>query len=585
VSDIQVLNLNFITQKLIKMDRNSNVYKILIVDDIIPIVSAITRSIKEVTFEGKRIEIKGATSYDGALKLINENDFQLAFLDVKIADRDGLDIVKHIRNVIKDDLMQIVLITIPLNAEPEATVTNFEINGYLQKSDEWMFEPSSLRVIVKTSLRAYEALKRLKDKAARQEKFISGKKTLSKTNEIIGESEKIKEILYLTEKFAQHNTSILILGETGTGKELIAYQIHKKSLRSDKPFIAVNCAAIPSELIESTLFGHEKGSFSYAISRHIGDFERANGGTIFLDEIGDLGLAAQAKILRVLEESIIKRIGGEREIKVDFRLISATNKNISYELKEKNFREDLYQRISGFVITAPPLRERGRDVILIAEGLIDLTNKENNLKLQLTQESKLRLMKYDWPGNVRELRKVLERAIVLRNNDTIEADNITFDLLNSEIQKTLNDYKDVLGQEFPLFFSKMKEYKWVNSQNLQKEINLSREKIDTKLKNAIEWLYKKAIYNWSEYTKLEHTFEIPEDIIKKNLSKILKADELYSIEKNIFNTWCTEIKNQFEKQNEIISTKNIFNENVEKLKIRLNELGFLVIDEKSKNNL
>lgn len=269
-----------------------------------------------------------------------------------------------------------------------------------------------------------------------------------------GNSPAIQRIFGLMEKAAQTPVNVTLTGETGTGKELVAKAIHLKSGRHKKPFVAVNMAAIPSALLESELFGHEKGSFTSAIGRKIGKFEEANGGTLFLDEIGDLDLAMQAKLLRVLQERELQRVGGNERIRLDVRLITATNKNLSEEVKKGTFREDLYYRISGLPLVLPPLRERGDDVLFLANYFVDVFCREyGKAPLRLSAAALDKLKHYDYPGNVRELKTVVELAAVLSNGPEILPADILFapagretSFLNSE--KTLREYTRAIVRHY-----------------------------------------------------------------------------------------------------------------------------------------
>jgi DNA-binding NtrC family response regulator len=275
-------------------------------------------------------------------------------------------------------------------------------------------------------------------------KEIKGKYEFGKS--IVGNSPAIQKLFQLLEKAAATHISISVSGETGTGKELIAKAIHYNSKRKDKPFIAVNITAIPRELIESELFGHEKGAFTGAATRRIGKFEEAEGGTIFLDEIGDMELSLQAKLLRILQEREVIRVGGNQVIKLDVRLITATHKDLAEEVKAGRFREDLYYRIIGMPIHLPPLRERGNDVIVIAKHLLDQFSKENDLpRFSLSPEAQTTLLAYPFPGNIRELKSIIELAAVMAEGTTIEPHHLTFTpsrkgdfLLNQEM--TLQEY-------------------------------------------------------------------------------------------------------------------------------------------------
>lgn len=275
-------------------------------------------------------------------------------------------------------------------------------------------------------------------------KEISGKYSFEKS--IIGRSPAMKKVFELLEKAVQSNITVSLTGETGTGKELVAKAIHYNSKRKNHPFVAVNVAAIPPTLIESELFGHEKGAFTGATGRRIGKFEEAEGGTLFLDEIGELDLALQAKLLRALQEREITRIGGNQVIKLDVRLITATHRDLTQEVREGRFREDLYYRLLGLPIHLPPLRERGNDILLIAKFFLDQFIKENELpQITISEEAQQKLLQYSYPGNIRELKSVVELAAVLATDGVIRPENITFSpgtrsdtLLNKEM--SLQEY-------------------------------------------------------------------------------------------------------------------------------------------------
>ncbi len=263
---------------------------------------------------------------------------------------------------------------------------------------------------------------------------------------IVGNSPAVKRLFGLLEKAVQTNISVSISGETGTGKELVAKAIHYNSKRKNKPFVAVNIAAIPRDLIESELFGHEKGAFTGAVTRRIGKFEEAEGGTIFLDEIGEMDLNLQAKLLRVLQEREVTRIGGNQVIKLDVRILAATHKDLAEEVKSGRFREDLYYRLLGLPIHLPPLRERGNDVILIAKHILDQFAKENQLpKVKISQEAQEKLLQYPFPGNIRELKSIIELAAVMSEDGEIKPQDITF---NSSARMESFLYQEMTMQEF-----------------------------------------------------------------------------------------------------------------------------------------
>lgn len=263
---------------------------------------------------------------------------------------------------------------------------------------------------------------------------------------IVGSSGALKKVFALLEKAVKTNITVSITGETGTGKELVAKAIHYNSKRKKKPFVAVNIAAIPSELMESELFGHEKGAFTGANTRRIGKFEEAEGGTIFLDEIGEMDLNLQAKLLRVIQERELTRIGGNDIIKLDIRLIVATHRDLAEEVKKGNFREDLYYRLLGLPVHLPPLRDRGNDIVILAKHFLQAFAKENDLPaLRLSAEAQEKLLSYPFPGNVRELKSIMELAAVMANDSEIKADDISFNSVSKETnflfeEMTLRDY-------------------------------------------------------------------------------------------------------------------------------------------------
>jgi two-component system, NtrC family, response regulator AtoC len=306
--------------------------------------------------------------------------------------------------------------------------------------------------------RLWNALIKIRDKKNLQKQVedltneVVDKYEITKT--IIGNSTAIKQALHLVQKATKTNITVSINGETGTGKELIAKAIHYHSERAKKPFVAVNVAAIPKDLMESELFGYEKGAFTGALNRRIGKFEEANKGTLFLDEIGELDLNLQSKLLRALQEKEITRIGGSGTISIDARIIVATHKNLQQEVVKGNFREDLYYRLLGLPIYLPPLRERGNDVLLIAKAYSDRFCKENKLsKKQISQDAQQKLLSYPFPGNVRELAAIMHLAVVLCEGDCIQADDITFqssDTVNNLLlnERTLEDYNKLIIEHF-----------------------------------------------------------------------------------------------------------------------------------------
>ena len=317
--------------------------------------------------------------------------------------KDGIDVLEFVIGY--DSTIPIIMISGHGDLKTAVKAMRLGAFDYIEK-------PPDLNNLL-TSVRS--ALKNTSSKKSK----INPKKTVSKY-EIIGDSKEIVNVKKLIEKISPTNAKVLILGPNGSGKELVARQIHSNSLRSDGPFIEVNCAAIPSELIESELFGHIKGSFTSAHKDRTGKFEAANNGTIFLDEIGDMSMSAQSKVLRAIQENKIQKVGSEKDIYVDTRVIAATNKNISELISENKFREDLYHRISVIELNVPPLNDRKNDIPILIEHFISLLSNQYENKRIFVDETGMKKMKsYDWKGNVRELRNVVERLFILSENDQI----------------------------------------------------------------------------------------------------------------------------------------------------------------------
>ena len=267
--------------------------------------------------------------------------------------------------------------------------------------------------------------------------------------EIIGNSRKLKEALKIVDKVAKTDATVLVTGESGTGKELIVREIHKKSSRANKPFVPINCGAIPKELLESELFGHEKGAFTHAIRSRPGRFELANGGTLFLDEIAELDVYLQVKLLRAIQEKEFERVGGTRTIKVDVRIIAATNKDLEKEVEKGNFREDLFYRLNVVNISIHPLRQRKDDILLLANYFLKKFCTQNNKKIfRLEKKVEQALLNYSWPGNVRELENLMERLSILCDNDTVTLEDLPFKILNNSIYRDNTKIKSPVFEEF-----------------------------------------------------------------------------------------------------------------------------------------
>ncbi|MDR1983744.1 MAG: sigma-54 dependent transcriptional regulator [Prevotellaceae bacterium] len=377
--------------------------KILVVDD----ESSICRAMKEILeYEGH--DVSSAENGKQALSIINENiNLDLVFCDIKMAGMDGIEVLEKSQEINND----LPFVMISGHADIETAVECIKKGAY-----DFLEKPLDLnRILI--------AVRNATDKTTLLKETKKLRKKIFKTSDIVGESTAIRKIKEMIDRVAPTEARVLITGSNGTGKELVARWLHEKSSRAAAAFVEVNCAAIPSELIESELFGHEKGSFTSAIKQHKGKFEQAEGGTIFLDEIGDMSLSAQAKVLRVLQENKISRVGGDKSIDVNVRIIAATNKNLQEEIANGNFREDLYHRISVIIIHVPPLRERAEDIPQLANHFIDLICSEQNLhKPEIEKTAITELQKLTWTGNVREFRNVIERLIILCNKKITASD-------------------------------------------------------------------------------------------------------------------------------------------------------------------
>ncbi|WP_167617618.1 sigma-54-dependent transcriptional regulator [Maribellus sediminis] len=338
-------------------------------------------------------------------------------LDYRLPDMKGLEVLKQIKEINED--VQVILISEQEDIEVVVDLLKHGAYDYIVKSKD-------IRERLLNTVNNIRKEAQLKDEIKTLRKEV--KKKYSYQNTIVGSSPATQKIYDLIEKATRTNVTVSVTGETGTGKELVAKAIHYNSTRAKQPFVAVNMAAIPTDLIESELFGHEKGAFTGAAARRIGKFEEANSGTLFLDEIAEMDISLQAKLLRALQEKEIIRIGSNKPVKIDCRIIIATNKNLLDEVKKGNFRQDLYYRFYGLPIDLPPLRERGNDIILLAKNFITNFCKENKLEPKtLTAEASKKLLAYPFPGNVRELKSVIELAVTLADDREIDAGNLILD--------------------------------------------------------------------------------------------------------------------------------------------------------------
>jgi two-component system, NtrC family, nitrogen regulation response regulator NtrX len=374
---------------------------VLVVDD----ERSIRNTLRDI-LEYEKFKVDEAEDGHAALEKLGDNIYDLILCDVKMPKMDGIELLSKIQ-----EITDVPVVMISGHGNIETAVESIKLGAF-----DFISKPLDLNRLLVTVRNALD-----RNVLVNETKAL--KKKISQTYEMVGKSVPMQQIRELISKVASTDARVLIAGENGTGKELVARAIHQNSNRSAGPFIEVNCAAIPSELIESQLFGHEKGSFTSAIKQRKGDFEQAAGGTLFLDEIGDMSLSAQAKVLRALQESKITRVGGEKDISVDVRVIAATNKNLAEEIQKGNFREDLYHRISVIIIQVPQLRERTDDIPLLIEHFsIEICAGHGRQPVIFDKDAIEALQKLPWTGNIRELRNVVERLIILSDKKVSKKD-------------------------------------------------------------------------------------------------------------------------------------------------------------------
>ncbi|WPR76573.1 sigma-54 dependent transcriptional regulator [Algoriphagus sp. NG3] len=367
--------------------------KILIIDD----EKVIRATLREILEYEKYIVTEAQDGEEGFAKLLEE-DYDLVLCDVKMPKMDGIEVLEKAKALEKSP--QFIMISAHGSIETAVEATKKGAFDFIPK-------PPDLNRLLLTVRNALE-----KKELVTETKVL--KKKLSKKLDMVGESAAIHQVKDTIEKVAPTDARVLITGPNGTGKELVAHWVHAKSNRSSEPFVAVNCAAIPSELIESELFGHEKGAFTSAHKQRQGKFEQAQGGTLFLDEIGDMSLSAQSKVLRALQENLINRVGSDKDIKVDVRVLAATNKDLKKEIEENRFREDLYHRLSVILIQVPALKDRKDDIpLLVNKFLDDIAQENGGAKKTISKAALAKLQEYPWTGNIRELRNVVERLVIL----------------------------------------------------------------------------------------------------------------------------------------------------------------------------
>jgi DNA-binding NtrC family response regulator len=366
---------------------------ILVIDD----EKSIRNTLQEVLeYENHKVDL--ATNGSEGLELFDKGGYDIVLCDIKMPGMDGIEVLDKMHELNHD----VPVIMISGHGNIDTAVEAIKKGAY-----DFIEKPLDLNRLLVTIRNATE-----RNELVTETRVL--KRKISKTYDIVGESEAIKRVKDMIERVAPTEARVLITGDNGTGKELVARWLHEKSARADSPFVEVNCAAIPSELIESELFGHEKGAFTSAIKQRKGKFEQAHGGTLFLDEVGDMSLSAQAKVLRALQEHRITRVGSDKDVEVDVRVITATNKNLKEEIAQKNFREDLYHRLSVIIIHVPSLNDRMEDIPLLAEHFNEQISTEYGRPKMVIQPDAIgELQKIAWTGNIREFRNVLERLIIL----------------------------------------------------------------------------------------------------------------------------------------------------------------------------
>ena len=387
--------------------------KVLLVDD----ERSIRRTLRDI-LEFEKYEIEEAENGMDCLVKLKRNKYDAILLDIKMPKMDGMETLERIQILSPDT--PVIMISGHANIDTA-------VDAVKKGAFDFISKPPDLNRLLITIRNAMD-----KSTLVTETKLLKRKVAKSKVQEIIGESESIQNIKDTITRVASTDARVLIMGPNGTGKELVARWIHEKSERAKNPIIEVNCAAIPSELIESELFGHEKGAFTSAMKQRIGKFEQANNGTLFLDEIGDMTLSAQAKVLRALQESRITRVGGDKEIKVNVRVVAATNKDLRREINAGRFREDLYHRLAVIIINVPSLNDRRDDIPLLIEHFIKQICKEYGVSPKRIEPKAIQMLQQlNWTGNIRELRNVVERLIILSGNQIKASDVSTFVLPSS----------------------------------------------------------------------------------------------------------------------------------------------------------
>jgi len=378
--------------------------KILIIEDEASIRRVLSKILSE---ESETYQVEEAEDGVTGFEKIKQTDYDLVLCDIKMPKMDGVELLEAVKKI----KPEIPIVMISGHGDMETAINTMRLGAF-----DYISKPPDLNRLLNTVRNALD-----KKQLVVENKTL--RKKVSRLYEMIGQSEPINQIKEMVEKVAPTDARVLITGPSGTGKELVAHQIHERSQRASAPLIEVNCAAIPGELIESELFGHVKGAFTSAVKDRAGKFEAADGGTIFLDEIGDMSLSAQAKVLRVLQENVIQRVGADKDIKVNVRVVAATNKDLQKEIAEGRFREDLYHRLAVILIKVPALNDRRDDIPLLVSHFTEMIATEQGTAPKKFSSAAIDLLKaYDWTGNIRELRNVVERLIILGGSEISEQD-------------------------------------------------------------------------------------------------------------------------------------------------------------------
>ena len=440
---------------------------ILIIDDEKEICESL---IMILEYEGYIVD--HSTDVENGLKKLEYNTYSALLLDIQMPKMTGFEVLQWIR----DNKIEIstIMISAHGNLENAIKATKMGAFDFIEKP----IDRDKLLISIRNAADKNTLLRKNKELV----------ENLQQDEIIIGQSAEIKAVLSLVERVAKTDSRVLITGENGTGKELVAKAIHNKSERSDKELVEVNCAAIPNELIESELFGHEKGSFTGAAQKRIGKFELANGGTLFLDEIGDMSLQAQAKVLRAIEEGIIERVGGNSKISVDVRILSATNKDLRAEIKEGNFREDLFHRLNVIPVKVPPLRHRKDDILLLVNHFTNKICQQNKFPIKTFSDESLEILKnHQWSGNVRELRNIIERMMIMIPSDKIEKADLLSMLPISDVKEDnlidiSNSFQEFKEKTEKAFIEKQLEMNNWNISKTAEILDIQRSHLYNKIK-------------------------------------------------------------------------------------------------------